>query len=102
MEVITVLEGLLDEVRRNNLLIMLNFVGLYFLLLASLIYNFYQSKKMYSLLGTMGEVVAHMGEMRQDISNQKKAIGTMETGGKPEGTVKRLLREGMEMEGREE
>lgn len=67
-------------------LTMLSFVGLYFLLLGSLVYNFYLSKKMYKLIGTIGEVVAMMAE-----EGGKKAIP------KKEGTMKKLLKEGVEL-----
>jgi hypothetical protein len=91
----------------NEPLLMLNFVGLYFLILASLVYNFYQSKKMYSLLETMGVVVAEMGEMKTRLGGIKKRENELkglleEEHHKREPTVKKLLREGMALEGREE
>jgi hypothetical protein len=88
----------------NEPLLMLNFVGLYFLILASLVYNFYQSKKMYSLLETMGIVVAEMGEMKMGIENSHEAETANESQeeGELADSVKQLLKRGMELEGREE
>lgn len=69
-------------------LTMLSFVGLYFLLLGSFIYNFYLSKRMYKLLGTIGEVVAVVAEKgSHDVKEKRK-----------EDTMKKLIRKGMELQ----
>ncbi len=67
-------------------LTMLSFVGLYFLLLGSFVYNFYLSKKMYKLIGTIGEVVAMMAEEGGKTPKSKK-----------EGIMKKLIKEGVEL-----
>lgn len=68
---------------------MLSFVGIYILLLGGFVYNFYLSKKLYKLLDNMVEVMS--------ITAGLKAPDK-------EGTMKKLLREGMELqeEGEEE
>ncbi len=65
---------------------MLSFVGLYFLLLGSFVYNFYLSKKMYSLLESIGDVLA----LTTANSTQEATVKG--------GAMKKLLREGMEMQ----
>lgn len=67
-------------------LTMISFVGLYILVLGVFIYNFYLSKKMYVLLGDIGEVIAIMAETRDHKMPPR------------EDTMKRLVREGIELE----
>jgi predicted methyltransferase len=70
-------------------LTMLSFVGIYFLLLGSFIYNFYLSKRMYRLLENIGEVLTLV------VDSSKQDSGKKET--EKEGVMKKLMREGMEM-----
>lgn len=65
----------------NDYLILLNFAGLYFLLIANAVNGFYQSKKVYHLLELVGEGLV--------MKEQKK-----------KSTVDKMLEKGMEMEGR--
>lgn len=67
----------------NDALIMLNFAGLFMLLIANSINNFYQSKKIYRLLELVGEGLV----MKQE---------------KKKTTVDRMIEKGMELEGRTE
>ncbi|MBU2559824.1 hypothetical protein KKA03_02925 [archaeon] len=64
-------------------LIFINFAGLYVLLIANSIQNFYQSKKTYHLLELVGEGLVTKQE-------KKKTI------------VEKMIEEGMELEGRTE
>lgn len=67
----------------NDYLILLNFVGLYFLLIANSINSFYQSKKVYHLLELVGEGLI--------VKEEKK-----------KSTVEKMIEKGMELEGRTE
>lgn len=66
---------------------MLSFVGLYFLLLGSFVYNFYLSKKMYSLLTSIGGVLTLYSTVKDTQPDSMKG-----------GTMKKLLREGIELQ----
>ena len=67
----------------NDYLILLNFTGLYFLLIANAVNNFYQSKKVYHLLELVGEGLV----MKEE---------------KKKSTIEKMLEKGMELEGRTE
>ncbi len=75
-------------------LTMLSFVGIYFLLAGTFIYNFYLSKRIYKLLANVGEIIALASD------TPAPAMGIKETG--EGGTMKKLLKEGMELEQKEE
>ncbi len=67
----------------NDYLVMLNFAGLFILLIANSIQNFYQSKKVYHLLELVGEGLVTKEEKKKTLSQE-------------------LIEKGMELEGREE
>lgn len=74
----------IPEVKKlNEYLLLLNFVGLYFLLIANSIHSFYQSKKIYHLLELVGEGLVTQDEKKKD-------------------TMEKMIEEGMEMEGLKE
>jgi hypothetical protein len=72
-------------------LTMLSFIGLYILFLGTFVYNFYLSKKIYKLLENIGEVIT----LTADIPTKSKGKKKPPRG----GTMKRLIREGMALEG---
>jgi hypothetical protein len=57
----------------NEPLLMLNFVGLYFLLLSGLVYNFYHSQRLYTLLALVAEVLSREEEINQEIHEKPKS-----------------------------
>jgi hypothetical protein len=62
---------------------MLNFAGLFILLIANSVQNFYQSKKTYHLLELVGEGLVTKQEKRKTLAED-------------------MIEKGMELEGREE
>jgi hypothetical protein len=62
---------------------MLNFAGLFILLIANSVQNFYQSKKMYHLLELVGEGLVVREEKKKTLSQE-------------------MIEKGMELEGRKE
>ena len=69
----------------NDYLIMLNFAGLFFLLIANSITNFYQTKRIYHLLELVGEGLVTKAEKK-----------------KTQTPAEKLIEKGMELEGRSE
>ena len=67
----------------NDYLIMLNFAGLFFLLIANSVNNFYQSKRIYHLLELVGEGLIVKKEKKKTLNQE-------------------LLEKGMELEGQTE
>ena len=67
----------------NDYLILLNFAGLFILLIANSIGNFYQSKKMYHLLELVGEGLVMKQEKKKTLAED-------------------MIEKGMELEGRTE
>ncbi|MEE8401962.1 MAG: hypothetical protein V3R86_07390 [Candidatus Hydrothermarchaeaceae archaeon] len=67
----------------NDYLILLNFAGLFFLLIANSIHNFYQSKRIYHLLELVGE-------------------GLIIRPGREKNTIEKMIAQGMELESRTE
>lgn len=67
----------------NDALVMLNFAGLFILLIANSVQNFYQSKKTYHLLELVGEGLVVMKEKKKTRSQE-------------------LIEKGMELEGQED
>jgi hypothetical protein len=68
-------------------LTLLSFVGIYFLLLGSLVYNFYLSKKLYQLLDEMVDAISVLAELKEP---------------QRENTMKKLIKEGIKAEGMKE
>ena len=67
----------------NDYLVLLNFAGLFILLIANSIQNFYQSKKTYHLLELVGEGLVAGKEKKKTLAED-------------------LIEKGMELEGRTE
>lgn len=67
----------------NDYLILLNFAGLFCLLIANSVHNFYQSKRIYHLLELVGE-------------------GLIIRPGREKNTIEKMIAQGMELEGRTE
>jgi hypothetical protein len=67
----------------NDYLILLNFAGLFFLLVANSIHNFYQTKKIYHLLELVGEGLVTKEEKKKTLAED-------------------MIEKGMELEGRTE
>jgi hypothetical protein len=67
----------------NDYLILLNFAGLFFLLIANSIHSFYQTKKIYHLLELVGEGLVVKEEKKKTLAEE-------------------MIDKGMELEGRTE